>query len=70
MSEMALLIFKAEVFQIRLFSLCNSPNTHPDSILQREEQIASVQQFLGQQMQDPLQGYWFTPGLRQSEETA
>ncbi|KAK0142717.1 hypothetical protein N1851_019351 [Merluccius polli] len=46
----------------KLGSLCNSPSTRPDG--------ASVQQFQGQQMQDPPQGYWSTPGPGQRGGTA
>ncbi len=72
-SEMALLKdLKAEVSQIRIRESMQQPQymlrLHPPPVGGPDG--ASAQQFPGQQMQDPPQGYWFTPGPGQSGGTA
>lgn len=69
-SEMAMLKdLKAEVSQIResMQQPRYTPRQHP---IAGGTDGASVPQFSGLQMQDPPQGYWFTPGPRHRGGTA
>ncbi|CAL8297038.1 unnamed protein product [Lota lota] len=60
---------KTEVSQIRehMQQPQYTPRQHPPA---EQPDVLSIQQFLGQQMQDPPQGYWSTPGPGQRGGTA